>query len=70
MASPTALANPDGGGVRSFLSFTRKVHRTLSERTGRNLDTLRNANLGVTGGDAVELTELYRKTAISFPSLW
>lgn len=63
MASPTALANPvveqmdRQRSTRSTLSPSTKL--TLSERTGGDLDTVGDAELGVTRGDRVELTELW-----------
>jgi hypothetical protein len=37
---------------------TDSVGDTLSERTGGNLDTVSDTNLGVTGGDGVDLSEV------------
>jgi hypothetical protein len=49
------------GGAEVSLSDgkTDGVGETLTEGTGGDLDTLSNAELGVTGGDGVELTELF-----------
>jgi hypothetical protein len=60
MASPTALANPvdEYVGSQRWSTFSPSTQLTLSERTGGDLDTVGNTELGVTRGDRVELTEL------------
>jgi len=55
MARPTALAIPD---EVSTLLLCRFCERTLTERTGGDLDTVGDTVLGVTWGDGTDLTEL------------